>query len=376
MLFAPSGPCCAIHRVDKSYSCLEGIPGVEYYGSRILCLTDPGDTICLHPDLEGLYPQVTGHYDRVGLDVTRIACFDTSRDSAINHDGPISWFMFGPAEHRIRPDHPRLRATTAANNKNVFIRECRRSGLQVPVPPTHLYSAGQAPTSPRLGNFAKGPWYVKAAVAASGQNLAKCDTWAGVIAASTQIGSHGDYQVQKAVANAAAFLNVQYYVNEYTGSIRHIATTEQILDGNVHDGNRYPTRYDPRNITDKLAAYWAKQGVRGVIAFDVIAIGKPHHATYLALECNPRFNGSTAPTGAALRLGIAQWSSRSIPIGCDPETALKRIQTENLEYGRTQEGLVIINWGALLVGKLNVLVAGDPGKQDALLAAAHEALAG
>lgn len=51
-------------------------------------------------------------------------------------------------------------------------------------------------------------------------------------------------------------------------------------------------------------------GMQGVFAFDIAVIDRPNGVEYLAIECNPRFNGASYPTAIAHKFGITHWMSR------------------------------------------------------------------
>jgi len=84
-----------------------------------------------------------------------------------------------------------------------------------------------------------------------------------------------------------------------------------------------------------------------------------------AIECNPRFNGASYPTVIAQKLDIPEWSAMTF------KTKLRKLadlDISDLEFDiKTGEGLVIVNWGTLLKGKLVLLLAGSADYQEALL---------
>jgi hypothetical protein len=121
-----------------------------------------------------------------------------------------------------------------------------------------------------------------------------------------------------------------------------------------------------------MARWLADEGMRGVFAFDVAVVDDGGAERYLAIECNPRYNGASYPTAAAKKLGIEQWLARTFKTR---HRDLAALDLAGIEYDpATGEGVVLINWGPILVGKLLVLLAGDPPTQERLAAAYDERL--
>jgi hypothetical protein len=67
----------------------------------------------------------------------------------------------------------------------------------------------------------------------------------------------------------------------------------------------------------------------------------------------------------AQKLDIPQWTARTLET---KHRKLSDIDLSDIEFdSKTGEGLVIVNWGTLLEGKLVLLLAGSAEYQDALL---------
>ena len=101
--------------------------------------------------------------------------------------------------------------------------------------------------------------------------------------------------------------------------------------------------------------------MKGIFAFDVAAVESGPEPSYYAIECNPRFNGASYPTGIARKLNIASWSSENFDT---QHTALADINLSGLEFDAdTGKGVILVNWGSVLVGKLGFLLAGSTAQQ-------------
>ena len=112
-------------------------------------------------------------------------------------------------------------------------------------------------------------------------------------------------------------------------------------------------------------AHWMMQkGMKGIFAFDVAVVDRNNTTDYFAIECNPRFNGASYPTGIAQKLNIKNWSSDNFTT---KYRSLDDFDLEDLEYdSTTKTGAIIYNWGSILVGKIGVLLAGSIAQQDEL----------
>lgn len=168
-------------------------------------------------------------------------------------------------------------------------------------------------------------------------------------------------QVQAEV-KTDCFLNLQY--ESTTDGVRRVAATEQVLDGPVHQGNRHPVTDAPWHCVDPMAQWLHDQGVREVFAFDVAELEGPDGTDHLAIECNPRFNGASYPTSIARRLGIEHWLTRAFPTR---HRSLASLDLSGIEYDpATGEGVILVNWGPILVGKMLCMLAGPAETRDRL----------
>ena len=85
-----------------------------------------------------------------------------------------------------------------------------------------------------------------------------------------------------------------------------------------------------------------------------------------AIECNPRYNGATYPTLIAQKLDIPEWSALTVTTR---QRNLKALDIRDLEFNKqTGEGVVIVNWGTILHGKLMIILAGSLEYQQVLAA--------
>ncbi len=362
-------PIAIYHSVGDSYEGLGKLEGIDWYDGRTLVATNLGDELRLPAELQADYPAAAAHYESIGLEVTKNIVWGGSLADLVNRDPTarrvVSVFLFGEEANAVAPNETRYQAVKRLNNKNEFIRDMQEAGL--PTPETITLEKGVTPPQEQPEGDFNGPWFVKGAVAASGQEVIKCDSWSEVLQAASEMTDA--YQVQNGV-DADDFLNVQYYIKD--GKAYHVATTGQILEGSVHAGNRHPSEHDPRGVSDKAAQIAATMGAEGLIAFDVAAIKPPKDGSeydpYSLIECNPRPNGSSYPTATAEKLGVGdrEWAAMNIKVAKDLplSEAIQRLQDAGLVFDNgTKTGAVVVNWGTAKDGKLGILFVGTSEQQ-------------
>jgi len=337
----------------------EGVLGNQFYSGRALGATDPGDLIQLHPDLRPQWPAICSHYQRIGLNHSTDVIWDVDTELlAAYPEHEPSVFYFGDAEQRKRPDDRWYRAVDYINSKNQFM--ALADDLGVPIPRTLCFDAVELIADDDIA-AAPYPCYLKAAISVSGVGIYRCDHPRALRAAIETFEPKVPVQIQDEV-RTQCFLNLQYEVID--GRAERLAATEQILDGCVHQGNRHPVPAPPWEVVEPMAGWLVEQGMRGVFAFDVAVIDTDAGTEQLAIECNPRWNGASYPTMIARKLGIEHWLARTFPT---QHRMLADIDLSGIEYNpNSGEGVILVNWGPVLVGKLLVLIAGEPDRQLAI----------
>lgn len=347
---------------DIMMSTLDSARGIHLFSGRAIALSHPGDKVQLHPDLATDWPAIQEHYERVGLAHGQDIVWNVDFDELIQQTSDqISVYFFGHAfqheEHcaqLLRDLDSRWYQTVQyMNSKNNFVELADR--LDVPVPSTECFNHRK-----ELGNLEafSYPCYVKLAVSDHGVGIVRCENSEDLLEAIEEFPHNKPFQVQAEI-QASAFLNLQYRVTPQ--GLEQILVSEQILDGCVHGGNRYPTLHQPWHIVDPMAKWMYDQGMKGTFGFDVAVVETPEGPKYLAIECNPRFNGSSYPTAISERLEIETWCSETVYTDC---RQLADLDMTELEFDPiTKTGVVLVNWGTIQAGKLTVLLAGSPEQQ-------------
>ena len=338
----------------------DGVAGNHLYSGRALGLSEPWDIIQLHPSLKPLYATIKRHYHKIGLTFSESVIWDLNLHELGAHIGfEPSVFFFGPHECRYWGDRSWLDTVDYINSKNNFMTLAKQLGVEVPM--TECFSKLSDITGSDIERF-QYPCYLKAAVSVSGVGIYRCDDSKEMKQAIGEFTQDVPVQVQEEV-EAVCFLNLQYHV--IRGQAHHLAATEQILDGFAHQGNRFPASFEPWHIVDPMADWLVQEGMKGIFAFDVAVVQTDHGLRFCAIECNPRFNGASYPTSIAQKLDIPEWSAVTMPTVC---RTLEEIDLLGLEYNHRQgEGIILVNWGTILVGKLVFLLAGSEEKQAELL---------
>ncbi|MCG6943057.1 MAG: peptide ligase PGM1-related protein [Thiohalocapsa sp.] len=334
----------------------DGVTGNHLYSGRALGMTDPGDIVQLHPDLRSQWEAISAHYARVGLRHTTEVIWDVGHERLAEHpEHAVSVFFFGPAEHAVRPDERWLQTVAAINSKNTFMEIAGR--LDVPVPLTVPYASIDDIAEADIDD-APYPCYLKAAVSVSGVGIHRCADALALREAIGQFAGGTPVQIQQEVVTDT-FLNLQYRCD--TDGLSRYAVTEQVLDGFVHQGNRHPASHAPWEIVEPMAQWLHEEGMQGVFAFDVAVVGDDASPEFLAIECNPRYNGASYPTAIAHKLDIEQWLAKAYHTR---HRGLDALDLSGIEYDpATGSGVVLVNWGPIVIGKLLVLLAGDAATQ-------------
>ena len=342
----------------------DAVVGNYLYCGRVLGMTQPGDLIQLHPDLQSQWQGIVQHYSNIGLKHSDRPIWDVSWQKLKEFsEYEPSVFIFGDAIHEDSSDDDWFRdrnqdwqnVVEFINSKNNFIRLAHE--LEVKVPQTLCFE-----TKKQLlkSNDLIFPCYLKPAISVDGVGINRCENQQDLQHSLQDLADNIPLQVQQEVI-ASKFLNLQYEVTDTEA--KPLAATEQILDGFAHSGNRYPTAHQPWELVEPMAQWMAGKGMKDIFAFDVAATDadKPE---YYAIECNPRFNGASYPTGIARKLKLQSWSSETFTTQAN---SLFDLDLTDLEYNSaTDYGVIIVNWGTILVNKLGVMLVGSIAQQNEL----------
>ncbi|MEO0352793.1 MAG: ATP-grasp domain-containing protein [Cyanobacteria bacterium P01_A01_bin.15] len=350
---------------DITASTLDNYSGVHLFSGRALGLSSPHDRVQLHPELKADWFDIQAHYARVGLDHSRDIIWDVDFELLAQYPGyEPSVYFFGHALHQdsayqhlfSQLDSDWGNVVSYINSKNNFMDLAAHLGVRVP----ETYRFSQRGDLGSLEAFPY-PCYVKRAISDHGVGIFRCENSADLLEAVEQFPKDKAFQVQEEV-QASTFLNLQYRVT--AEGLQRSLVSEQILDGCVHGGNRYPTEHQPWDMVEPMAQWMVERGMKGTFAFDVAVVETPDGPIYLAIECNPRFNGSSYPTEIAEQLDVTAWRSETVHTH---HRRLADLDLESLEFDPvTKTGVVLVNWGTIQTGKLAVLVAGDRAQQNAL----------
>lgn len=345
----------------------EAVRGNYLFSGRVLGTTEPEDLIQLHPDLKSQWQFITAHYDRIGLSHSKNVIWDVSHTLMSKYpDYDISVFIFGDVVHNRSVDHKWFHqidpnwfeVVEYVNSKNNFIELAEK--LDVKVPQTSCFEDKTKITN--WDDFVY-PCYLKPAVSVDGVGIYRCQDQQQLKEALKEFDDKVPLQIQQEV-NSFNFLNLQYRISDR--GLERFAATEQVLDGYAHQGNRYPTKHQPWSIIEPMAEWMYQQGMKEIFAFDVAVVETETDPSYYAIECNPRFNGASYPTGIAQKFQIPSWTCENFET---KYRSLVEIDLKDLEFDLgKQTGVIVVNWGTILTGRIGILLAGTVKQQKELRA--------
>ena len=355
--YLPAGHYIINH--DIMHCTADGVDGNDLYSGRALGLSEPDDYIQLHPLLRPLWKDIASHYQRIGLSHSENIIWDISLNQLSRYEGyRPSVFYFGPAECKAWNDPEWLGAVEFINSKNNFMALAEE--LAIDVPQTQCFAGVDQSSEMDIISFNM-PCYLKAAISVSGVGIYRCANREELRDAMQKFARGVPVQLQEEI-RSEVFLNIQYRVVD--DRLVRLAASEQILKGCAHQGNRFPSSYEPWDAIEPMALWLKERGMKDIFAFDLAVVDTPDGIRFPAIECNPRFNGASYPTVIAQKLDIPEWSAITFKTG---HRKLADLALGDIEFDmKTGEGLVIINWGTVLKGKLVLLLAGSPDYQDAL----------
>ncbi len=344
---------------DIMHCTAEGVVGNHLYSGRALGISDPVDIIQLSPELKPLWPAIQAHYERVGLKFSREVLWNVDMKALGQHVGyQPSVFYYGPQQGLNWGDFAWLDTVEFINSKNNFALLAQE--LDVPIPLTIGFESIHEINDKTIAAI-DFPCYLKAAVSVAGVGIYRCADSTEFRQAMSRFDHDVPVQIQQEIISTT-FLNMQYKA-EHGKAIR-LACSEQILDGFTHQGNKFPASYTPWEKVDPMAEWLVNKGIQGIFAFDVAVVETPEGPLFPAIECNPRFNGACYPTLIAQKLGIEQWQSRTYTTHYRD---LDSLPIQALEYdARRGYGIILVNWGTILEGRLMILLAGTSSQMEDL----------
>ncbi len=267
-------------------------------------------------------------------------------------------FYFGPEEAKSWNDPQWLDAVEYINSKNNFMALAQHLGIDVPQ--TQCFDSVGDISEMDIISFNM-PCYLKAAISVSGVGIYRCANREELRDAMKKFKNDVPVQMQEEI-KTDVFLNMQYRVID--DRLVRLAASEQILKGCAHQGNRFPSSHAPWDAIEPMALWLKERGMKGIFAFDLAVVETPDGIRFPAIECNPRFNGASYPTVIAQKLDIPEWSAKTFTTR---HRKLSDLDIRDLEFDmKTGEGVVIVNWGTVLKGKLVLLLAGSPEYREVL----------
>lgn len=343
---------------DISHFTRSNDPIMRLSSARALGLSNPDDTIQLAPELRSEWPAVVHHYDRIGLLHSHDVIWDTSYAWFAQLAGQeISVQYFNEEVQRHRDHRNWCEVVRYIGSKNNFIHLARE--LKIAVPRTWCFDHRSELPDPIVFSY---PCYLKAsAPAADGGGLYRCAGAAALREALKQFGARAPLQVQEQIA-ADSFVTLHYAVID--GVATRVAVTERHRAGSVQQATRFPSIHAPWHVVEPMAEWLAAVGLRGAFGFEVAIVADDEAPRYLAIGCNPWYDDSRYAALIAQQLGLEQWRAFQVDTR---KRHLGELDLAGIEYSDfTGSGVVIVNWGTILTGRIGVIVAGPEDVQHQL----------
>jgi len=336
-----------------------GVKGDYLYSGRALGITTPFDVIQLHPELMEEFPAISRHYDRIGLAHTNQIIWNLKYEELRHYSQyESSYFYYGADQHRAAGNENWYRVVDFISSRNHFIELARQLGMRTA---QTLYFDSSSQIDNQLLAQIRFPCYLKAALPVAGAGIYRCESRRQLKRLLAYFGADTPLQLQQKL-DASLFLNLQYQV---TGArLERLAITEKLLSGSVHIGDRFPAAHNAWFSVDAMARWLFSNGMRGIFAFDVAVIKDACGMDYLPVTCLPRFNSTSYAALVAKKLAIPRWQLRSYTTR---HRHIDDLPLRDLEYSAAdQYGIVLINWGTILTGSVQILIAGTPLQQQSL----------
>ena len=339
------------------------IRGGEFYSGRALALSAPADIVQMHPEMRTLWTEITRHYQNINLPYSTNPLWNVSFEECKKHSlSDLSLFIYadtrGPENNEtnwLEQGDPQLVETVRwINSKNNLVNLARKLEIRVPLTITFENKTAFLPGAIPF------PCLFKPSVSVSGGGIKNCNDLRQLSKAVQNAPENSPFQIQEWI-DAEHFLNLQYLA--VRGKAVRFAATEEILDGCVHCGSRLPSVNPPWEMVDPMAELLVEKGIKGLFAFDIAVIDS-RERKFSLLECNPRFNGASYPALIAEKLKIQNWSSEILLTGA---RHLDEFPIGDLEFDpSTGTGIILVNWGTILAGKLEIMFVGPAKTQIAL----------
>lgn len=326
--------------------------------SRALALSNPDDTVQLAPELRSEWPAIVHHYDRIGLMHSHDVIWDTSYswfDQLAGQDISVQRVNDEIQRHR---DHRNWCETARyIGAKNNFIHLARE--LKTDVPQTWCFDHRADVADMSMFPY---PCYLKASLpTVSGGGLFQCANAAALQEALKLFDARTPVQVQQQIA-AESIVTLHYMVRD--AMAQRVAVTERQRVNQIHHGTRFPAAHAPWSVVEPLAEWLAVVGLHGAFEFEVAVIAEGGGTRYQAISCNPWYSNSSYAALVAQQLGLERWSALRLDTR---KRRLGEIDLSGIEYNDfAGAGIIVVNWGMVLTGKLDIIIAGPEQAQHQL----------
>lgn len=326
--------------------------------ARALGLSNPEDTIQLAPELRSEWAAIVRHYNQVGLMHSRDVIWDTNYSWIIQlADQDICVQYFDEQAQRHRDDRKWCEAVRYIGSKNNFIHLAGE--LKIDVPRTWRFDHCRDVRDVTPFSY---PCYLKASAPAYGGGTLRCASSAQLRDALKSLEPSAPLQIQEELTTGC-ILALHYVAVD--GIATRVAVTECRTAG-AYQATHFPAAHAPWHVVEPMAKWLAAIGLRGAFEFKVAIVKDGDRVRSLPISCSPWYSDGAYAALIAQRIGLEQWCA--IEIG-SRRRGLGEIDLAGIEYSDfLGVGIVVVDWGILLAGRIGVILAGPEEMQHQLKA--------
>lgn len=343
------------------YPNLDNVPdkGRSYMLRGIAAFSRPGDVYRIDPSLRGAAEEQLQHLDDVGIPHVKSEDIIWSETFGTGLSGQyINWpcevFFYDANVRRLRGGDERCTAVLTHESKCTFTELWQDHGYLPPTVVVWRWNRSLCPDTV-WEEIGRASGRLKADRCASGNDQAGFASWDSLRRLmSAHPWNEMNYIVQRDVGDCDCSAN---YYADADGAHFLFATRQIIANGKDHKGNYPETRSEAvvRSLTDGLAAYAYRHGIRGFFGFDVRLDSETGQVW--VIECNARITAPCYGWLLANKVGVPTWRVQSVA-GLQHDTINENLPWPLRFDGR--QGIVIHNSGSIASSRsCQLTVLGD-----------------
>lgn len=321
----------------------------QYYSSSSLCISQEQDVMLLHPDLSPLLYDIKQHYHRIGLKPSEnINCSKSQEQPLNNRIYESSVYTYASPNTKSKLDKAPS-VIDYLHSKNNFIYLATALGCDIPR--TECYSSIRDVKLAQVRDINL-PCYIKSDTPGGGSF--RCESIVELIQNMEYFSDTTPIQIQSAL-ETDRLINLQFLLKD--NEVIKLSSSTQLLTYSYFQEDMAPVEYEPWKKVEVMAEWLKNKGVRGIISFKLAKVETEKGISYPIIKCTTRYRNYVYSALVARKLNISQWGNITINTRF---TDLSDLDIKNIEYNKKSgEGVIIINWGGLLTGRITLLLSGS-----------------